>query len=159
MSMYFRGGGNSDRGVKKSTFQIVVIVAGALALACIILLVTMSSGTTADTQVEDVLAAQARAQEGLARETAAQISRIGGSATMQLLAKTRQHLYALSQLNELAVALIGPGVQLTPQQSVNTAIATLDTCENRFLAGQSIETELTTLWEQLGVIATEAGAL
>lgn len=157
MSLYARN--RYESGVKRSTFQAVLLVAGLLALICIYLVFRLTIASTSDTQLRDVFIERAQQEEQLARENASQMSRIGGTNTWQLLARTRQHLYALTQINELFSSLVASNQQVVPQSAISSALNALTDCETQILAGNAIDEQLSVLWDALNVIAEAASAL
>lgn len=155
---YSRGPRHS---ANNKAFRILFFTAVGLGILCIILLLRIFTGTTADTRLRDVFVEQARSEYASAAETAAQISRTGGSNTMRMLAKTRQHLYAIGELNALAEALYltGSGTDLVPMEPIEQAIAYLEACESQLLEGRMIDEPLGGLMETMNIIYESIQAL
>lgn len=140
-----------ERNIKRSSYQAAVFAALVLGVVCIILLILLLSGSTSDNSLHNALVDRVIIEETAARTAASQLSRTGGSTTMNLIGKTKQHLYALSQLNELASTLLNES-PLVPVESINLALDALDTCIARLLEGQAIDAQLSTLWAQIALI-------
>lgn len=149
----------TTKRVTRSTFELAVVCAIVFFLLALIFGVRLFSKSTSDTTISDTLVEQIVSQEGKAREAAAMISRTGGSNTMQMLAITRQHLYALSQLNDLSKALLNTQVDQIPQRLIDAAIAQIESCDVLLQTGQFIDQPLSELWELLMQIAQAAANL
>lgn len=145
--------------VKPLTFQLMVLAIVLLAVFCVILLFIAGANNTSDTRVHDVFVDQARAEFTKARESASQFSRTGGSNTQRLLAQTRQHLYALMQLNTLSTALIDNTKPLLVSDPINDAISNLDASEARLMEGKAIDEPLNALINNLDLIAADVQGL
>ncbi|MDL2319456.1 hypothetical protein LJC74_10395 [Eubacteriales bacterium OttesenSCG-928-A19] len=157
MALYSRG--RYERGFNRRTVQWIIVVACVLLALCIFMAIRLWFGSTSDTQLYDAFVERVKMEESYARTAAAQISRVGGSGTLQMLSETRQHLYALSMINDFSTTLLTGGQPMVPQSAIDTAVAALIDCESRILGSGTIDTPLNTLWEQLGEIATAADAL
>lgn len=155
MSLYPRG--RYEHGVSKKTFEYAIIAIVLLGLLSLFLIVRSVTSTTTDTDLSGVLTAQLRAEEESARLSAAQLSRYGGSTTMHLLAVTRQHVYAMSQLNTLGISLLGG--PLLPQALLDEALATLTACESLLHGGGTMDAQIATLWEQITAIQAHVAAM
>lgn len=144
---------NYERRVSRKAYNIVLIAAVVMTLLCGLLTYRLLSTSTSDTRLRDVLMEHAIREEDSARVTTSQISRTGGSNTWQLLGQTRQHLYALSELNSLATIFIDAASPLVPDEVLAQALENLTACESRLLEGRYIDDELSQLWTQLSVIS------
>lgn len=147
------------RTISYNSFLGLLGVALVLLLICIILSVVLFGRSTSDSGLSSIFIEQVQTQEGLAREAASMISRTGGSNTMQMLATTRQHLYAISLLNSLSQSILDEKQGLVPQAQIDAAIEQLDTSESRLQIGQAIDQQINTLWEHLMAIAQAASDL
>ena len=156
MSLYPRG--RKESTFRRNKFEIVVTAAVILAILCLFLIVRSATSTTSDTELGSTLVEKMRLEEGFARESASQLSRIGGSTTIQLLATTRQHLYAMTQLNELAARLLN-GRALIAQETLDAAISALNDCESHLLGGGTIDSQLSVLWAQIAEVQREVSNL
>lgn len=156
---HYNGSGGFSGGTNRKTLQILVLIIGILAVICIILAILLFAGSTPDTRVRDVLIDQARSQFSSAQESASQLSRVGGSTTMRMLAKTRQHLYAISQVNTFSETLLVGNNALIPSEPIDAAIISLESCEARILEGRDIDEPLSALWENLYTIMDYVEAL
>lgn len=148
-----------DRGVKRSTFELMVGGLAVLGAAVLILSIILMTSSTSDSTLRDTLVKAAVEQDGLARTAASQISRIGGSEAWQMIAQTRQHIYALQEVNELTMVLLGRSQPLVPEAALETAMRYLEDCERVLLQGNTIDTQLSLLWSQLDIVAEAVSAL
>lgn len=142
-----------ERGVKRKTFDIVVILAVVFGLLSSYLFVRLITSSTTDTHVRDVLVEEIRNEDYLAREAASQISRLGSSNTWNLLGQVRQHVYAMQEMNALSGALLDSRHPLLPADALSDALVELGNCEARLLLGQAIDAPLSNLWQNLNTVA------
>lgn len=141
-----------ERRVSRKTYNLVLIIAVTMTLLCGFLSYRLLSTSTSDTQLRDVLLEHAIHEEESARTAASQISRTGGSNTWLLIGRTRQHLYAISELNNLAVTFMDANSTLVSDETLSKSLEILTACESRLRAGNFIDDELSQLWTQLSVI-------
>lgn len=151
--MNYNARGRGETILKRSHYYGGLVAIGVLFVLCVALLALWLGGSTPDNRVSDVLHQQAVAEYQSASSNALLLSRTGGSNTWQQLAQTRQHLYALTQLNQLASSLLDAQQQVAPQDAIDGALASLAECETLLLAGRAIDGPLTTLRAQLETIA------
>ncbi|MCL1796507.1 MAG: hypothetical protein FWG37_06415 [Clostridia bacterium] len=114
---------------------------------------------TRDSIVRDAFVTRARSELIAARQSASQVSRMGSSNTYRVLAITRQHLYGITQLNDMTANLLGTREDLLPQDVVNAAIRSVEACEARNLEGYNSDEQLTELQAHLSVLAEIAETL
>lgn len=145
------------RSMSKKTRDILILSLAAALVLDIALAVALLSTTTSDTKLSDTLVSYTRQNVSSAREAATQLSRTGSSYTTQLLAETRQYLYGLVQLNDLAEVLLGKG--MISQTDIEKAMNAVSGCESRTLAGQAMDEPLSELWTQINVLQAQAEAL
>lgn len=146
-----------DFGPNKKHFQRLLAYAVAVTILAAVLGGMLWFGSTSDTAIQDVLRERARLEEAGARTAAGQLSRIGGVNSLAQLSLVRQHLYGLTQLNAVAASL--GMAALSPQETVETAMAAVQSCEARILSSQTIEMELDGLWTNLSEIAEAIAGL
>lgn len=147
-----------DKQIKRSSYQLAIFAAIVLGVVCIILSIILFGGSTSDNSLRNTLLDRVLIEEEAARTAASQLSRTGGSTTMVLIGRTRQHLYALSQLNDLTSTLLNEASPV-PADAINVALEALDGCIARLLEGQAIDAQLATLWAQITVIQASVDAL
>lgn len=150
MSLYPQG--RHVQGVKRSTHQVVIIIAVALAILCILLAVRLFTRGTEEVQLADVLSGYALQEAQKAQDVVTQISRLGGSTAYKQLAKTRQHLYAIRLLNTMASDLSGASLSLVPDVYIAEALEDITSGESAVISGQALDAQLAGLRESLGVI-------
>lgn len=152
MSIYPRG--RRPHGSKRSPVnKTVLMVIGVIAVAVVAFFVIRGFvSTPGGVQLEQILLEQARQESKLANDTAGYLSRLGGSVTLQQLAQTRQHLYALQQLNSLSVQTLGSNRLIVPPEAIDEAMIAITEAENIALMAQVIDEPLVRLQEQLRII-------
>lgn len=151
--MPFLSNSRHERGVRRKTFEIVLAIAIVLSLVCIFLLIRLFGGSTSDTTLQDTLVEWAIQEDAMARESASQLSRTGGTTTVHLLGKTAQHLYALDMINELWTSWFGNAHPLVPPTAIDAAMKAVDDSEALVLGAQTIDVPLAELHLQLNEIA------
>ena len=144
-------------GMSKKTRDILILALAAAVLLDIVLAVVLLSGSTSDTRLSDTLVSYSRNDVSSARTAATQLSRTGGSYTTQLLGDMKQYIYGVDQINLISQALLGR--KLYSQTAIDTALAAIEQCETKTLAGQAMDEPLAALWAQVNQLEAEAAVL
>ena len=144
-------------GMSKKTRDILILALSIAVALDIVLAVVLLSGSTSDTKLSDTLISYSRTNVANARTTATQLSRTGSSYTTQMLGDMKQYIYGVDQINLLSQALLGR--KLYSQTAIDTALAAIEQCETKTLAGQAMDEPLSTLWAQVNQLEAEAAAL
>lgn len=143
--------------MSKKTRDILILALSIAVALDIVLAVVLLSGSTSDTKLSDTLISYSRTNVANARTTATQLSRTGSSYTTQMLGDMKQYIYGVDQINLLSQALLGR--KLYSQTAIDTALAAIEQCETKTLAGQALDEPLSTLWAQVNQLEAEAAAL
>ncbi len=143
--------------MSKKTRDILILALSIAVALDIVLAVVLLSGSTSDTKLSDTLISYSRTNVANARTTATQLSRTGSSYTTQMLGDMKQYIYGVDQINLLSQALLGR--KLYSQTAIDTALAAIEQCETKTLAGQAMDEPLSTLWAQVNQLEAEAAAL
>ena len=143
--------------MSKKTRDILILALSIAVALYIVLAVVLLSGSTSDTKLSDTLISYSRTNVANARTTATQLSRTGSSYTTQMLGDMKQYIYGVDQINLLSQALLGR--KLYSQTAIDTALAAIEQCETKTLAGQAMDEPLSTLWAQVNQLEAEAAAL
>ena len=143
--------------MSKKTRDIRILALSIAVALDIVLAVVLLSGSTSDTKLSDTLISYSRTNVANARTTATQLSRTGSSYTTQMLGDMKQYIYGVDQINLLSQALLGR--KLYSQTAIDTALAAIEQCETKTLAGQAMDEPLSTLWAQVNQLEAEAAAL
>lgn len=143
--------------MSKKTRDILILALSIAVALDIVLAVVLLSGSTSDTKLSDTLISYSRTNVANARTTATQLSRTGSSYTTQMLGDMKQYIYGVDQINLLSQALLGQ--KLYSQTAIDTALAAIEQCETKTLAGQAMDEPLSTLWAQVNQLEAEAAAL
>ena len=143
--------------MSKKTRDILILALSIAVALDIVLAVVLLSGSTSDTKLSDTLISYSRTNVANARTTATQLSRTGSSYTTQMLGDMKQYIYGVDQINLLSQALLGR--KLYSQTAIDTALAAIEHCETKTLAGQAMDEPLSTLWAQVNQLEAEAAAL
>ena len=130
--------------MSKKTRDILILALSIAVALDIVLAVVLLSGST-------------RTNVANARTTATQLSRTGSSYTTQMLGDMKQYIYGVDQINLLSQALLGR--KLYSQTAIDTALAAIEQCETKTLAGQAMDEPLAALWAQVNQLEAEAAAL
>ena len=144
-------------GMSKKTRDILILALSIAVALDIVLAVVLLSGSTSDTKLSDTLISYSRTNVANARTTATQLSRTGSSYTTQMLGDMKQYIYGVDQINLLSQALLGR--KLYSQTAIDTALAAIEQCETKTLAGQAMDEPLAALWAQVNQLEAEAAAL
>lgn len=145
-----------ETAVSKKTRDILIIVIGVLILINAIQFFAYRSSGSREDVIRGTLVGQMQENIDAALAVVPQLGRTGGSSTMKWLALTRQHLYAMTQINDLAAVLLGQTGDLVPSDAINTATLAIDECERQLSAGLSMDTQLNILWGQLTILSEAA---
>ena len=143
--------------MSKKTRDILILALSIAVALDIVLAVVLLSGSTSDTKLSDTLISYSITNGANARTTATQLSRTGSSYTTQMLGDMKQYIYGVDQINLLSQALLGR--KLYSQTAIDTALAAIEQCETKTLAGQAMDEPLSTLWAQVNQLEAEAAAL
>ena len=143
--------------MSKKTRDILILALSIAVALDIVLAVVLLSGSTSDTKLSDTLISYSRTNVANARTTATQLSRTGSSFTTQMLGDMKQYIYGVDQINLLSQALLGR--KLYSQTAIDTALAAIEQCETKTLAGQAMDEPLAALWAQVNQLEAEAAAL
>ena len=143
--------------MSKKTRDILILALSIAVALDIVLAVVLLSGSTSDTKLSDTLISYSRTNVANARTTATQLSRTGSSYTTQMLGDMKQDIYGVDQINLISLALLGR--KLYSQTAIDTALAAIEQCETKTLAGQAMDEPLSTLWAQVNQLEAEAAAL
>ena len=143
--------------MSKKTRDILILALSIAVALDIVLAIVLLSGSTSDTKLSDTLISYSRTNVANARTTATQLSRTGSSYTTQMLGDMKQYIYGVDQINLLSQALLGR--KLYSQTAIDTALAAIEQCETKTLAGQAMDEPLSTLWAQVNQLEAEAAAL
>lgn len=143
--------------MSKKTRDILILALSIAVALDIVLAVVLLSGSTSDTKLSDTLISYSRTNVANARTTATQLSRTGSSYTTQMLGDMKQYIYGVDQINLLSQALLGR--KLYSQMAIDTALAAIEQCETKTLAGQAMDEPLAALWAQVNQLEAEAAAL
>lgn len=143
--------------MSKKTRDILILALSIAVALDIVLAVVLLSGSTSDTKLSDTLISYSRTNVANARTTATQLSRTGSSYTTQMLGDMKQYIYGVDQINLISQALLGR--KLYSQTAIDTALAAIEQCETKTLAGQAMDEPLSTLWAQVNQLEAEAAAL
>ena len=143
--------------MSKKTRDILILALSIAVALDIVLAVVLLSGSTSDTKLSDTLMSYSRTNVANARTTATQLSRTGSSYTTQMLGDMKQYIYGVDQINLISQALLGR--KLYSQTAIDTALAAIEQCETKTLAGQVMDEPLSTLWAQVNQLEAEAAAL
>lgn len=143
--------------MSKKTRDILILALSIAVALDIVLAVVLLSGSTSDTKLSDTLISYSRTNVANARTTATQLSRTGSSYTTQMLGDMKQYIYGVDQINLLSQALLGR--KLYSQTAIDTALAAIEQCETKTLAGQAMDEPISTLWAQVNQLEAEAAAL
>lgn len=143
--------------MSKKTRDILILALSIAVALDIVLAVVLLSGSTSDTKLSDTLISYSRTNVANARTTATQLSRTGSSYTTQMLGDMKQYIYGVDQINLLSQVLLGR--KLYSQTAIDTALAAIEQCETKTLAGQAMDEPLSTLWAQVNQLEAEAAAL
>ena len=143
--------------MSKKTRAILILALSIAVALDIVLAVVLLSGSTSDTKLSDTLISYSRTNVANARTTATQLSRTGSSYTTQMLGDMKQYIYGVDQINLLSQALLGR--KLYSQTAIDTALAAIEQCETKTLAGQAMDEPLAALWAQVNQLEAEAAAL
>ena len=123
--------------MSKKTRDILILALSIAVALDIVLAVVLLSGSTSDTKLSDTLISYSRTNVANARTTATQLSRTGSSYTTQMLGDMKQYIYGVDQINLLSQALLGQ--KLYSQTAIDTALAAIEQCETKTLAGQAMD--------------------
>lgn len=143
--------------MSKKTRDILILALSIAVALDIVLAVVLLSGSTSDTKLSDTLISYSKTNVANARTTATQLSRTGSSYTTQMLGDMKQYIYGVDQINLISQALLGR--KLYSQTAIDTALAAIEQCETKTLAGQAMDEPLSTLWAQVNQLEAEAAAL
>ena len=121
--------------MSKKTRDILILALSIAVALDIVLAVVLLSGSTSDTKLSDTLISYSRTNVANARTTATQLSRTGSSYTTQMLGDMKQYIYGVDQINLISQALLGR--KLYSQTAIDTALAAIEQCETKTLAGQA----------------------
>ncbi len=143
--------------MSKKTRDILILALSIAVALDIVLAVVLLSGSTSDTKLSDTLISYSRTNVANARTTATQLSRTGSSYTTQMLGDMKQYIYGVDQINLISQALLGR--KLYSQTAIDTALAAIEQCETKTLAGQAMDEPLAALWAQVNQLEAEAAAL
>ena len=143
--------------MSKKTRDILILALSIAVALDIVLAVVLLSGSTSDTKLSDTLISYSRTNVANARTTATQLSRTGSSYTTQMLGDMKQYIYGVDQINLLSQALLGR--KLYSQTAIDTALAAIEQCETKTLAGQAMDEPLAALWAQVNQLEAEAAVL
>lgn len=143
--------------MSKKTRDILILALSIAVALDIVLAIVLLSGSTSDTKLSDTLISYSRTNVANARTTAAQLSRTGSSYTTQMLGDMKQYIYGVDQINQISQALLGR--KLYSQTAIDAALAAIEQCETKTLAGQAMDEPLATLWAQVNQLEAEAAAL
>ena len=143
--------------MSKKTRDILILALSIAVALDIVLAVVLLSGSTSDTKLSDTLISYSRTNVANARTTATQLSRTGSSYTTQMLGDMKQYIYGMDQINLISQALLGR--KLYSQTAIDTALAAIEQCETKTLAGQAMDEPLAALWAQVNQLEAEAAAL
>ena len=131
--------------MSKKMRDILILALTFALLLDVVLAVLLFAISTSDTKLSDTLVSMTQTNVESLRNAATQISRTGSSYTTQLLGESKQYLFGLQQINELAQELLGH--ELIASQPLSDALSALDACQARTLAGQALDEPLAALWE------------
>jgi len=145
-----------ETGVPKRTRDILVIIICILILVNVVQFIRFNSTGSREDVIRSTLINRMLDNSTAAQNVAPQLGRMGGSSTMRWLSQTRQHLYGMTQINDLAFVLLGETDDLVPRDAINTAIRAIEECEQQLAAGLSMDTPLSVLWVELRTIAEAA---
>lgn len=149
----------NERGLTRRTRDLLIMAICALfVLNCVQYFMSRTSSER-DSVIREMFIARVRSELDSARTNAAQISRMGSTNTYRLQAITRQHLYGISQLNDMTGTLLGNREALLPQDVVAAAIRSVDACSSRNLEGFASDEQLAELRVQLDQLALAAESL
>ena len=143
--------------MSKKTRDILILALSIAVALDIVLAVVLLSGSTSDTKLSDTRISYSRTNVANARTTATQLSRTGSSYTTQMLGDMKQYIYGVDQINLLSQALLGR--KLYSQTAIDTALAAIEQCETKTLAGQAMDEPLAALWAQVNQLEAEAAVL
>ena len=143
--------------MSKKTRDILILALSIAVALDIVLAVVLLSGSTSDTKLSDTLISYSRTNVANARTTATQLSRTGSSYTTQMLGDMKQYIYGVDQIKLLSQALLGR--KLYSQTAIDTALAAIEQCETKTLAGQAMDEPLAALWAQVNQLEAEAAVL
>lgn len=149
--------GRRNDTLSRKARDILILMVCVLALLNALQFILHRSTATNDSSLRAQYISQARSEIESARTAASQLLRTGGSNTLKLLAQTRQHVYAINQLNDLSNTLRGG--RLVAEDPLDLTFRALDACEERLLAGLAIDTPLADLHAQLEAIYTQIASL
>lgn len=148
-----------EKGISRKTRDILILA------ICILLLLNItqfilgrSTGSRSDV-IHQALIIRVRDNIDAALSVVPQLSRMGGSSTSKWLSMTRQYLYGITQINELSSVLLGMDSALVPSEAINAAVRAIDDCEFRLSSGNSMDTPLNELWNQLIFISESIAAM
>ena len=107
--------------------------------------------------IPDALTSRAISEANDAQTAVYRLTQSSGTNTASQLSVVRSHVYALQALNELTQSIYGADNYLTPQELIETALSTLDTCEAKLSGGRVLTTQFTELRDQIDAIAAVFG--
>lgn len=142
-----------EKGIPKKTRDILIIAVGVLLIVNAIQFLTYQSSGSRGDNIRRTLVIRLQDDVDAALSVVPQLGRTGGSSTMKWLSLTRQYLYGMTQINDLAAILLGDSGDLVPRDAINTATRAIDDCEQQLSSGNNIDTQLNTLWAQLAIIS------
>ena len=145
-----------ETGISKKMRDIFIIVICVLLILNIIQFVAYRSSGSREDVIRNTLIGRMLENVDAALSVVPQLGRMGGSSTMRWLSQTRQHLYGMTQINDLADVLLGQNSELVPRDAINTAVRAVEECEQQLSAGLSMDTQLSALWDELSIISAAA---
>lgn len=148
-----------DKGMSRRTRDLLILAICVLLVLNAVQFFMSQTSVSRDSVVRDAFVFRVRAEVESARSAASQLSRLGGSSTIHLLAVTRQHLYGITQMNDMTATLLGSRQELVPQNIVLAAIRSVDACESKNMEGLPSDEPLAELQAYLANLSAAAELL
>ena len=139
-------------GVNRTRMRVMSILCLVLAVAVVVLGVLYARSGTFQGNYEDLRVRRMQSEANQALNEYKGLSTTGGTSTSGVLARIRQHVYAIESMEELHAGLAGAGARTVDENLFDQVDSWLVRYENKLQTGQSAQEEqsmLLTLLEQL----------
>ena len=146
-------------GPNKVQRRVMNILTLVLLIAVVVLAILGGRAMRFQNEESDLFVKRMQNEAGQALNQINYLSRTGGSTTSSVLAKIRQHVYAMQTLCDMHAGLRGSGSRFI-QESVFTNLYTvLDSFESKLQSGQQVTQPQAELMEQLTALGQMTYAL
>ena len=145
-------------GINRNRMRVTSILCLVLAVAVIVLGVLYARSGTFQSSYEDLRVRRMQSEANQALTEYKGLSTTGGTSTSGVLARIRQHVYAIESMEEMHAGLVGAAGRSIDESVFDQVDTWLARYENKLQMGQSAQEEqamLLTLLEQLAA-ATQA---